>query len=82
MKGLYPVFSRWIEKIPVKIGKILTWILVVFFVVNMAVSSLALIRSNQRSDQIPATHQWQKIMDEHFDDAKLKKIYPNAIEVD
>lgn len=82
MKGLYPVFSRWIEKIPVKIGKILTWILVVFFVVDMAVSSLALIRSNQRSDQIPATHQWQKIMDEHFDDAKLKKIYPNAIEVD
>lgn len=82
MKGLYPVFSRWIEKIPVKIGKILTWILVVFFVVNMAVSSLALIRSNQRSDQIPATHQWQKIMDEHFGDAKLKKIYPNAIEVD
>ena len=82
MKGLYPVFSRWIEKIPVKIGKILTWILVVFFVVDMAVSSLALIRSNQRSDQIPATHQWQKIMDEHFGDAKLKKIYPNAIEVD
>ncbi len=82
MKGLYPVFSRWIEKIPITAGKILTWILAVFFVVNMAVSSLALIRSDQRSDQIPATHQWQKMMDEYFDDAKLKKIYPNAIEVD
>lgn len=82
MKGLYPVFSRWIEKIPMKIGKILTWVLAVFFVVNMGVSSLALIRSSQRSDQIPATNQWQKIMDQHFDDTKLKKIYPNAIEVD
>src|SRR5699024_1555493 len=25
MKGLYPVFSRWIEKIPMRAGKILTW---------------------------------------------------------
>lgn len=81
MKGLYPVFSGWIEKIPVRTGKILTWIMVAFFVVNMAVSGLALIRSNQRAEQIPATHQWQKLMDTHFDDAKLKQIYPNAIDV-
>ena len=47
-------------------------------VVNMAVSGLALIRSDQRADGIPATSQWQKVMDTHFDDAKLKKIYPNA----
>lgn len=78
MKGLYPVFSRWIEKIPLRPGKILTWILVVFFAVNMAVSGLALIRSDQRADGVPATQQWQKVMDEHFDDAKLQKIYPNA----
>ena len=78
MKGLYPVFSRWIEKIPLRPGKILTWILVGFFAVNMAVSGLALIRSNQRADGVPATQQWQKVMDEHFDDAKLQKIYPNA----
>ena len=78
MKGLYPVFSRWIEKIPMRAGKILTWIFFVFMVVNMAVSGLALIRSDQRADGIPATSQWQKVMDTHFDDAKLKKIYPNA----
>lgn len=78
MKGLYPVFSRWIEKIPMRAGKILTWIFFVFMVVNMAVSGLALIRSDQRADGIPAISQWQKVMDTHFDDAKLKKIYPNA----
>ena len=82
MKGLYPVFSGWIEKIPLAAGKVLTWILVLFFVVNMSVSGLALIRSDQRSEQIPAEYQWQKWMDEHFDDARLQKIYPNAIEVD
>lgn len=82
MKGLYPLFSGGIEKIPLRVGKILTWILVAFFAVNMAVSGLALIRSNQRAEQIPAVHQWQKLMDEHFDDAKLKQIYPNAIDVE
>lgn len=80
MKGLYPVFSGWIEKIPLAAGKVLTWILVLFFVVNMSVSGLALIRSDQRSEQIPAEYQWQKWMDEHFDDARLQKIYPNAID--
>ena len=50
-------------------GKILTWIFFVFMVVNMAVSGLALIRSDQRADGIPATSQWQKVMDTHFDDA-------------
>ena len=78
MKGLYPVFSCWIEKIPMRAGKILTWIFFVFMVVNMAVSGLALIRSDQRADGIPATSQWQKVMDTHFDDKKLQKIYPNA----
>ena len=78
MKGLYPVFSCWIEKIPMRAGKILTWIFFVFMVVNMAVSGLALIRSAQRADGIPATSQWQKVMDTHFDDKKLQKIYPNA----
>lgn len=32
LKLLYPVISGWIEKIPMKIGKILTWILIVIYV--------------------------------------------------
>lgn len=82
MKGLYPFLSEWIEKIPIRWGKIMTWILVVFFSCNMIVSGLALIRSNEREHQVPAIHQWQKVMDAHFDDEKLAKIYPNAITVE
>lgn len=82
MKFLYPKASMLIEKIPMLSGKILTWILVIFMCCNMAISGLALIRSTERANNVPATHKWQKTIDEHFDDSRLKKIYPNMINTD
>lgn len=82
MKHLYPKFSNWIEKIPVKMGKISTWALVIFMCVNMAVSSLALMRSTQRGHGIEAEKVWQQVMDERFSDERLAKIYPNMIQVE
>ena len=82
IKGVYPVMSAWIEKIPIRFGKIATWLLLVFFCVDMAVSGLALIRSSEREKGIPATSSWQQEMDEHYGDDVLKKIYPNALKVD
>ena len=54
-KIFYPVISGWIEKLPICAGRILTWVIVVFMCCNMAVSTMALIRSNERSQGIPAT---------------------------
>lgn len=79
IKGIYPVISGWIEKIPLRIGKIVSWFLVVFMCCNMVVSSLALIRSTERKERVKAEYGWQKIMDERFDDERLERIYPNAI---
>ena len=78
IKGIYPILSGWIEKIPVVAGKILSWIFVVFMCCNMAVSGLALMRSDQRANGIPAEENWQKMLDERFDDARMERIYPNA----
>lgn len=80
IKGLYPVFSAWIERIPMKAGKFLSWILIAFFCCNIAVSCIALIRSDQRAHGISAEHTWQVIMDEKYGDECLKEIYPNAIQ--
>lgn len=82
IKLLYPRFSALIEWIPMKAGKILTWVLIVFMCCNMAVSGLALIRSDQRAHGIEAEHGWQKTMDRMYDDEKLERIYPNALSVD
>lgn len=81
IKIFYPKISAWIEKVPVKTGKIISWILVVFMSCNIAVSCMALVRVNERSAGIEASRQWQEIMDERFDDERMHRIYPNAISV-
>lgn len=78
MKLLYPKASALIEKIPIKAGKISTWILIVFMCCNMLVSCMALVRSEQREMGIAPKRTWQKVMDERYDDETLEKIYPNA----
>lgn len=82
MKLLYPKISGLIEKVPVKTGKIITWIFIVFMSANICVSGLALIRSTERANHVPAIYSWQEYMDEHYDDATLQRIYPNALTTD
>ena len=79
IKGLYPFFSRWIEKIPVLWGYILTWVLAVFMAANIVVSSMALIRYDRRSEGMQADNVIEKLLDEHFDDERMERIYPNAL---
>ena len=62
-----------------KTGKILTVGLVVFMIADIFVSVLALIRYDSRSHEIAAQQRWEQIMDVYFDDAKMNRIYPNAI---
>ena len=78
LKIFYPLFSGWIEKIPVKPGKIITWIAIVFMVFNMAVSSLALARYSDRQQNPKADNAVEEFLDDHFDDSRMDRIYPNA----
>lgn len=75
---IYGKISGLIERIPMRVGKPLTWILVVFMVCNVLVSSLALGRYQERRAGVKAEKTWQKAMDEYFDDDVMKRIYPKA----
>ncbi|MBS6171808.1 MAG: putative ABC transporter permease [Clostridiales bacterium] len=77
-KKIYPYISAWIEKIPMLTGKVLTWLLIIFMVCNVAVSCIALVRYDERGKGVVAENSIQKWADEHYDDAKMEKIYPNA----
>lgn len=81
-KKLYPWISGLIERIPMRIGKIATWVLLVFMCCNVLVSGMALIRCDERRRGIPAEQEWQQTMDERFDDVRMARIYPNAIIAD
>ena len=78
-KLIYTRLSKVIEKIPVKFGKITTWILVVFMIANVLMSCFALTRYDQREKGIDAKQSWQGWLDKHYDDEKMMRIYPNAI---
>ena len=79
MKFLYPRLSALIERIPVKPGKWLTWIMVVFMCFNMLISSLALYRYNQRQTNSSAeTNAYTEFIDTHFPDERMERIYPKA----
>lgn len=81
-KLLYPHFSALIEKIPRKIGVPVIWILIVFMLVNMSVSTLALSRYDARTRGIPAANELEQMLDTRFDDARMNRIYPNAKQVE
>lgn len=78
-KLIYTRLSKVIEKIPVKFGKITTWILVVFMIANVLMSCFALTRYDQREKGIDAKQSWQVWLDKYYDDEKMMRIYPNAI---
>lgn len=77
-KGLFPILSKGMAKIPQKPGKIVVWVLLLFMAVNMGVSALALARYSARAAGEPAQQAWEIWMDEHYDDAVMKRIYPYA----
>ncbi len=82
LKGIYPFLSKWIEKIPKKVGPALTWILIVLMAVNMLISALALERYSKRQRGVEADNSIEMMLDEHFPDERMMKIYPKAKIVD
>ncbi len=78
LKKLYPLLSGNIEKIPMKIGKIVSWLLILFMICNIGMSGLALMRYSERGSGIPAESEAAEWLDEHYSDEVMARIYPNA----
>ena len=56
----------------------MTFVLTTFMCCNGIVSSMALIRYDQRAQSVKAQNQIEKWVDTHFDDDRMKQIYPKA----
>ncbi len=91
MKLVYPKLSKWIEMLPIKVGKLLCNIMIVFMVFNCLISALALARYSERQAMVTAMQTeaqaedgaqeqggLNEFLDEHFDDDRMERIYPNA----
>ena len=80
-KKIYPLLSGLIEKLPIAFGTVFTWFVAVFMTLNMLMSLSALIRYDQRDKQVPASNGFERFLDTHYNDQKMKKIYPKAEKV-
>ncbi len=81
IKTVYPEISRWIEKIPKRVGGVLTIVLAAFMIFDAFISCAALIRADERSRNVPATTAFQHFLDRHLDDEYLALVYPNMQKV-
>ena len=83
LKLIYPKLSGCIEKIPKRTGTIVCNILIVFMIVNMLISALALARYTERngasySVETTELNGLEQFLDTHYPDARMERIYPNA----
>jgi len=75
IRNTYPFLSRYIEKIPEKIGKVFAIIIVVFMLFDCGLSLGASLRQKERREGIPATNAIESFFDSYYTDQKLSEIY-------
>ncbi len=78
----YPRMSRLIERIPNRYGVALSWVLILFMLVNITVSAAAVRRQSERREGIAPSGTFEHYLDDRFSDERLQQIYPNMMVVE
>lgn len=78
IKDIYPRMAKWILKIPNKVGKPLTWVLLVFMVFNSVMTLFTSLRWTARREGIEPRNAFEAYLDEHYPDERMQKIFTNA----
>ena len=78
IKDIYPRMAKWILKIPNKVGKPLTWVLLVFMVFNSVMTLFTSLRWTARRECIEPRNAFEAYLDEHYPDERMQKIFANA----
>ena len=82
MKYLYPFISKWIERIPKKIGKWASWALIVLMVFDIGLTALALNRYTVRQTGEGIHTAADEFLDVHFPDERIEHRFQNLKLVD
>ena len=81
MRYGYPLVIRLMTKLRSRVRPWMTVALAVFMTVNMVTSALALARYDARTSGTAPASRVDLLLDEHFDNARMERIYPNAKKV-
>lgn len=78
IKDIYPRMAKWILKIPNKVGKPLTWVLLVFMVFNSVMTLFTSLRWTARREGVEPRNAFEAYLDERYPDERMQKIFANA----
>lgn len=77
IKGLYPLLSKGIERIPPLAGVIATWVIVFLMVCNTFLTCAAMVRYAERTVSPEASNFFEEFLDEQYDDAYMEEHWQN-----
>lgn len=78
MKLIYPKISMLVERIPPISGTVLTWCIIVFFILDSLISGMAMLRYTQRQNEdTPPANAVVQFLDESYPDWLIELVYPN-----
>ena len=77
VKDLYPALSRRIQKVPKRVGRVLTVVFTVLMAVDVLLSVGAVYRQSERVNDIPADNVVREFFDTYFPDSYLDLIFPH-----
>ncbi len=74
---MYPVLSRAILHVPERAGIVLTWMMVVFMVINLGLTLISVQRWRERMMVTEPQNAIDKLMDKWYPDETMKELFPN-----
>lgn len=81
MRYGYPMIEKLRTALRSHLKSWMTILLAVFMVLNLSVSALALARYDARTSGIEPKNRMEQLLDEHFGNERMERIYPNAKKV-
>lgn len=79
MKDIYPWMAKLILKIPDRVGKVMIWVLVAFFVLNAVITVIAVFRWSQRIDLIAPSNAFWSFIDSRFTNERMEFVFANMV---
>lgn len=76
-KIILPAINKFISNFPKEQSIITTWILVIFMIFNIAITTIALYRQKQRYFNIPPSNFISEVIDKYYPDKKMDNIFQN-----
>lgn len=76
-KIILPAINKFISNFPKTQAIITTWILVIFMIFNITVTTIALYRQKQRYFNIPPSNFISEVIDKYYPDKKMDTIFQN-----